>query len=77
MVKYMEVGLKRSTACPCSILDKVLVALVEVDIGIGPSFIPPIIQVIMLDNLVFIVLVITEVDMGLATANFLHISMVD
>ena len=51
-------------------------ALVEVDIGLGPALRPPIIQVIMVDHLVFIVTVITEVGIGLTPANFLHITMV-
>ena len=47
------------------------------DIGLGPTLIPPIIQVIMVDNLVFIVMVITEVGIGLTPNNFMHITMAD
>ena len=36
-------------------------ALGEVDLGIKPALLPPIIQVIMVDHLVFIVMVRTEV----------------
>ena len=37
-VKDMEVGLKRSTTLPCSMLEKVYMALVEMDLGLGPPF---------------------------------------
>ena len=52
MVQDMEVVLKRSTTRTCSMLDKVLVVLVEMDIGIRPDLLPIIIQVIILDHLV-------------------------
>ena len=52
-------------------------ALVEVDIGLIPDLLPPIIHFIMVDHLIFIVMVITEVVIGLTPANFLHITMVD
>ena len=55
----MEVGLRISTNLPCSMLYTVLMVLGEVDLGLGPALLPPIIQVIMLDHLVFIVMVIT------------------
>ena len=52
-LQYMEVGMKRSTTCPFSILDKGLMVLVEVDICLGPALLPPIIQVILVDHLFF------------------------
>ena len=58
-------------------LEKVLMVLGEVDLGLGPSLLPPIIQVIMVDHLVFIVMVITEVDIDITPANFTYITMVD
>ena len=58
-------------------LEKVLVALGELDLGFGPARLPTIIQLIKLDHLVFIVMVITEVGIGITPANFLHITMVD
>ena len=76
-VKDMEVGLKRSTTLPCSMLEKVFMALGEIDLGIVPALLPPIIQLIMVDHLVFIVMLITEVGIGLTSAKFLHITMVD
>ena len=51
--------------------------LVEVDLGLRPAFLPPIIQVIMVYNLDFIVMFITEVCIGITSANFLHITMVE
>ena len=73
----MEVGMNRSTTCPCSMLEKVLMALVEEGLGLGPSLLPTVIQVIIIYHLVFIVMVITEVVMFLTPANFLHITMLD
>ena len=50
--------------------------LVEVDLGLGPVLLPPVIHVVMVDHLVFIVMVITEVDIGTTQDNFLHTTMV-
>ena len=75
MDKYTEVGPNRSTTCTCSMFEKVLMALVEVDIGIIPALLPPIIQVIMVDHLIFIVIFITEFDIGITAFNCLHITM--
>ena len=50
MVQDMEVGLNRSTTCPCSMLEKVLMTLRDVDIGIGPALLRTIIQAIMLNH---------------------------
>ena len=52
-------------------------AFVEMDLGLVPALLPTIIQVILVDNMGFIVMVIKEVDIGLTTASFLHITMVD
>ena len=49
----------------------------EVDLGLRTSLLPPTIQFIMVDHLVFIVTVIKKVDIGITPANFLHIAMVD
>ena len=49
----MEVGLNRSTTCPCSMLEKVLMALREVELGIGPALLRTIIQAIMVDHLFY------------------------
>ena len=46
MVKDVEVVLNISTTIHCSMLDKVLMVLVEVDLGLGPALLHPIIQVI-------------------------------
>ena len=48
----MELGPKVLTTRPCSMFEKVLMVLVEVDLGLGPAFLPSIIQVIMLDHMV-------------------------
>ena len=54
-----------------------MIALGKVDLGLGPDLLLPIIKLIMLDHLVFIVVVITEVDIGIKPYNFIHITMVD
>ena len=53
MVQDMEVGLNRSTTCPFSMLEKVLMALREVELGIGPALLRTIIQAIMVDHLFY------------------------
>ena len=58
-------------------LEKLLKALGEVGLGIGPDLIPPIIQVIMADHHIFIVMVITKVCIDLTSSNFLRIPMVE
>ena len=44
----------------------------ELDIGIRPDLIPPIIQVTLVYHQVFIDMVMAEVDIGIRTANFIH-----
>ena len=73
----MKVGLKISTTYPFSMFRKVLISLVGADLGLEPSLLPPIIHVIMVDHLIFILMVITEVDTEITPANFLHITMVE
>ena len=52
-------------------------ALGAVDLGIVPALFPPIIQVIMVDYLIFTVMVIAEGDIGLTPDNVMHITMVE
>ena len=59
MLQEMGVGTKRSTTRTCSMLEKVLMELGEVDLSLGPALLPTIIKAIMVDNMVFIVMVIT------------------
>ena len=49
--------------------------MVEVDIGLKPDLIPPIIRVILVYHRVFIVMVMKEVDIGLRSVNFLLITI--
>ena len=77
MVQEVEVGLKILSTLSCSMLEKVFMALVEVDLGLVPALLSPIIQLILIDHKVFIVTVIKEVEIGLTPANFLHITMGD
>ena len=48
MVQDMAVCLERPTTTPCLMLDRVLISLREIDLGLGQPLLPPIIQVIML-----------------------------
>ena len=50
-------------------LDKVLIVLGEVYLGLRSDLLPPIIQAILVDHQVFIVMVITEVDIGITPDN--------
>ena len=76
-LKDMEVGLNRSTTLPCSIFEKVLMELGEVDLDLGPALLPTIIQVVVVDNLDLIFMEIIRVVIGTTPDNFLHITMVD
>ena len=58
-VQDKEVGMKISTTLPCSMLEKQLMDLGEVDLGLGPALLPTTIQGIMVYHLIFIVMVIT------------------
>ena len=47
----------------------------EVDLGLGPTLLSTIIQVIMVDHLIFIVMAITEAEIGIKPEMFIHITM--
>ena len=49
--------------------------LVEVDLGLGNSLLPPIIQVIMIDHVVFIIMAIKRLDIGTTLDSFMHMNM--
>ena len=76
MMQDVKVGIKRSSTIPLTIMDKVLLVMVEVELGSRQALLPPIIQVILVDHWIFIVMFMTEVDIGLRPENFLHITMV-
>ena len=50
MVQDVEVGLKRSSTLPFTILEKVFMMMGEVDIGIILTLIPIIVQGILVDH---------------------------
>ena len=56
-MKEVEVVLKRSATLSFLVLDKVLMVTVEVDIGLRPALIPPMIRFIVVYNQVLIVMV--------------------
>ena len=74
-VKNIEVGLNRSTNLPCSMLDKLLMLLREVDVDLGPALLPPIIQVIMVDNMIFYSYGYNRSGHRYHTSQFLYITM--
>ena len=59
MVQDVDVGVKISTAIPCLMLEKVLMSIVVLDLGLRPSLLLPTIQLILVDHQVFIVMVMT------------------
>ena len=76
MVQDVEVGFRILATLPFTIMDKVLVVMVKVGIGIIPDPLPHIIQVILVDHCSFIFMFMIEVEIGLRPDNFLHITMV-
>ena len=76
MAQDTEVGLKISSIIHCSILDKSLMAMGEMDIGLRPSLLSLIIQVILVDHRVFILMLMKEMYIGLKPNKFIHITMV-
>ena len=64
-MQEMVVCLKISTASPCSMLEKVLMSMGEVNLGFRPALLPTKVQVILVDHQVSIFMVITEMDIGL------------
>ena len=57
-------------------LEKVFIVMVELDIGLKTSLLPTIVQVILVDNMVLIVTVMTEVYIGIIPSKFIHVTMV-
>ena len=60
VVEDMEFGHKRLAILTFTITDKVLMVMVEVDIGLRPSPIPPIIQVSLVYCWIFLFIVMRE-----------------
>ena len=76
MLQDVEVGLNLSSTLSFKMLYKVLMVMGEVYTCLILALIPPIIQVILADHWGFIVIVMTEVDIGLRPANYIYITMV-
>ena len=58
-------------------LDTLFLVKVEIDISLRPALFPPILQAVLVDNQVFIGMVIAEANIGLRPAIFLHITKVN
>ena len=73
----VELDIKRPATLTFTITEKVLMVTGEADIGLRPEPLPPIIQVSLVDCLVFLFMFMREVGIGLIPGNFLHKTMVD
>ena len=73
----MKLGHKRPFTLTFTIMEKLLMVIVEVDIGIRPDPIPPIIQVTLVYCWIFPFVIIIEVEVGLSLATIIHITIVD
>ena len=76
-MQYMKVSLNRSATVPFTIMERVLIVMVEVDLCLRPSPLPTTIQLCLVDHWVFIIMVIREVDICLRPAKIFHISTVE
>ena len=73
----MDLGIKRAFTLHFKIVEKVLIVMREVGIGIIPYPLPTIIQLILVYHWVHMFMVIIEEDISLIPAAFLHITTVD
>ena len=73
----LDLGLKIPACITFTILEKVLMVMGDVEIGLRPAPLPHMIQVGLLDHWVYLDMVIIEVDICLRPATLLHIAMVD
>ena len=73
----MDIGCKIPSCITFTIVKKVLMMMVEMEIGIRPAPLPTIIQVGSVDHSVYLFMVLIEVDICLRPTTFFHITMVD
>ena len=73
----MVIGTKIPATLHFTNTEKVLMVMLEVDIGLIPDPITPIILLILVDCWVFLFMFMREVGIGLIPGNFLHKTMVD
>ena len=74
MIQEVDLDLKRPATLPFTIVQKVLMVMVEVDIGLKPSTLSPTIQVGLVYFCVYMFMVMIEVYIGLRLSTFLHIT---
>ena len=58
-------------------MDKIVMVMGEVNLGIRPSPLPPIFQVFLVYHWVFIAMVMIEWNVGIRPANVIHITMLE
>ena len=75
IIEELEVVLKISTTLPFTMTYKLLMVMLEADIGLIADPFPPIIQLILVDCWGFPFVVIVEVDICLRTDHLLHITI--
>ena len=72
----MDLGLKRPSTLPFTIIEKLFMVMGEVAIGIVPSFLPTVIPVAVVYCWSFLFIFMREFIIGIRSATLLHISMV-
>ena len=77
IMEDMDLGINIQDTFPLIMVYKVFMVIVEVDIGLIPSPIPPTIQVSLVDCSLYMFMVMIEVAIGLRPSTFIHITMVE
>ena len=77
MVEVLYLDLDRPATIPFAIVEKLLMVMGKVDICIIPYPLLPIIHVVLVDLLVYMFMFMIDVYIGLRSATFLPITMVD
>ena len=72
----MDLGLKRPSTLPFTIMEKLFMVMGEVAIGLVPSFLPTVIPVAVVYCWSFLFIFMRELNIGIRSATLLHIAMV-
>ena len=76
-MEVVDSGIKILATIPFTIVDKLLIVMGEMDIGIIPDPLPPIIQVVLVNYWDCMFMDMRVVDIGLRPSTLLPITMVD
>ena len=77
MTEDLDLSLKRPATIPLIFVYKVLMVVGEMDIGLRPALLPPIIRVGLLDSWIDMFMFMRGFYIGIIPSTFLHITMVD